>query len=232
MAAGRGGQLFIVSGPSGSGKTSVVQHLLRTLPDMMFSVSYTTRAPRVGEQDGREYRFLRREEFEAMLARGEFLEHAEVFGCLYGTHASLLREAEQRGKDVVLDIDVSGAGQVKARRPEAVAVLLVPPSWKALQERLRARGLDTPEMVRRRLEHARQEIEQYEIYDYLVVNRVLEETCEQVRAIVLAERNRRAGLSPDSAEARQSERHAAAARKEATQEQVSAILERFEAQTS
>ncbi|MDA2914690.1 guanylate kinase, partial [Acidobacteriia bacterium AH_259_A11_L15] len=99
-------------------------------------------------------------------------------------------------------------------------------------ERLRARGLDTPEMVRRRLEHARQEIAQYEIYDYLVVNRVLEETCEQLRAIVLAERNRRAGLSPESAEAREAERRAAAARKEATQEQVSAILERFEAQTS
>lgn len=231
VATGRGGELFIISGPSGSGKTTIVQHLLRAVPQMMFSVSYTTRGPRSGEKEGRDYRFITRGEFEAMLERKEFLEHADVFGHYYGTHRSVLAEAAEQKKDVVLDIDVEGARQVKSRLPDAVGILLLPPSWKELERRLRARGLDTSEMVRQRLERARQEISQYEIYDYLVVNRMLKETCAHVEAIVVAERNRRAGRGPDSPEAREAQSRAAAARKEANREQVSAILESFGAET-
>ncbi len=167
-----------------------------------------------------------------MLGRNEFLEHAEVFGHYYGTHRSVLVEAAEQGNDVVLDIDVEGARQVKSRLPEAAAILLLPPSWKELEQRLRARGLDTPEMVRQRLERARQEIGQYEIYDYLVINRELAGTCAQVEAIVVAERNRRQGRAPDSPEMREAAARAAAARKEANREQVSVILDTFGAEAS
>lgn len=195
----------------------------------MFSVSYTTRGPRAGEQEGREYRFVSRSDFEAMLGRGEFLEHAEVFGNYYGTHRHTLVDAERQGKDVVLDIDVEGARQVKSRMPKAVAILLLPPSWQELEQRLRARALDTPDMVRRRLERARQEIENYDIYDYLVVNQVLAETCAQVEAILVAERHRRAGIASPAAQ--EAEARAAPARKDASRDQVSAILGTFGAQT-
>ena len=223
-------QIFIVSGPSGSGKTSIVEHLLRGLPNTVFSVSYTTRAPRAGEQEGRDYRFVSREVFEARLALGEFLEHADVFGNLYGTHRSALAEAERQGKDLLLDIDVEGAGQVKARFPEAVAILVLPPSWQELERRLRARGLDRPEMIQRRLERARQEIENYKTYDYVVVNRALAETCAQVEAIVVAARHPQAGGRPASPAVQEAEARAAAARKEVNLGQVSAILETFGAQ--
>lgn len=231
MAGGRGGQLFIVSGPSGSGKSSVVDHLLRQVPDLVFSVSYTTRGPRPGEEEGREYRFISRSEFETLLARGEFLEHTQVFGNYYGTHRSALTHAERQGKDLLLDIEFEGTRQVKSRMPAAVAVLVVAPSWQELERRLQGRGLDTPEMMRRRLERAREEIENYQIYDYVVVNRVLGETCAQVEAIVLAERRRRAGRPLASADERQAEARAAAARTEANRSQVSAILETFGART-
>lgn len=215
---------FIVSGPSGSGKTSVVQHLLSTVPRLLFSVSYTTRTPRAGEQNGREYHFVQPEEFQQMIARRELLEYAEVFGHYYGSHRDALDEAARQGSDLLLDIDVQGAQQVKERLPDAVAVFVLPPSWQELEHRLRARGLDAPEAVQRRLRCAREEIElSPNIYDYLVVNRSLEETCAQVQAIVVAERARRSGQeSPPPAAAL-----AAAARKDATKSQVSAILETF-----
>lgn len=221
---GRGGVLcFIVSGPSGSGKTSVVEHLLRVVPDLMFSVSYTTRAPRAGEQDGREYYFVRPEDFEAMLARHELLEHARVFGHYYGTHESVLEKAARAGKDLLLDIDVQGAQQVKARLPEAVAVLLVPPNAAELERRLRSRAQDPPEVIQRRLQRAREEVGSYDTYDYVVINRDLDETCTQVEAILAVERARRSGQPP----APQATVLAAAARKEATKPRVSAILESF-----
>ena len=217
---------FIVSGPSGSGKTSVVQHLLATVPRLLFSVSYTTRAPRVGEQNGREYHFVRPEEFQRMIARRELLEYAEVFGHYYGSHRTALDDAAQQGNDLLLDIDVQGARQVKQRLPDAVAVFVLPPSQQELEHRLRARGLDAPEAVQRRLQCAREEIESSpDIYDYLVVNRSLEETCAQVQAIVVAERARRRGQSPPPEAAAQ----AAAARRESTKSEVSAILETFAA---
>lgn len=217
---GKRGQLFIVSGPSGSGKTTVVDHLLAAVPDLRFSISCTTRPPRAGEQNGREYHFLTREEFERMMAADEFLEYASVFSELYGTPRRNLEQAAAEGKDLVLDIDVQGARQIKSRLPDAVAVLLVPPSAEELEQRLRGRAQDKPETIRRRLNHARTEIEHYKNYDYLVVNRDLEETCAEVVAIVQAER----GVAGAGAQA-------AALRKDANLNRISAILESFGAQT-
>ncbi len=218
-----GALCFIVSGPSGSGKTTVVEHLLARIPTLLFSVSYTTRAPRGGEQNGREYYFVQPQEFEQMIGRGELLEHARVFGEYYGTHRRVLDQAAQQGKDLLLDIDVQGAQQVKSRLPAAVAVLLIPPSADELERRLRARGQDAPEVIQRRLQRAREEIESYGTYDYLVINRELGDTCAQVEAIVVVERARRSGQPPPPT----AETQAAAARREATKSQVSAILETF-----
>lgn len=229
MATTEQGQIFIVSGPSGSGKTTVVEHLLKVFPDLVFSVSSTTRAPRAGEQEGREYRFVSRAEFEAMIARDDLLEYADVFGHLYGTPRRGLAEARRQGKDIVLDIDVQGARQVKSRLPEAVAILVLPPSWQELERRLRARGLDQPETIQRRLERARTEIENYDTYDYLVVNRRIEETCTLVEAIVADARYRRCGDGASSL-AEEVRARAATARKEANLSQISAILDTFGAQ--
>lgn len=223
MARGAEQQFFIVSGPSGSGKTTVVERLLKDVPDLLFSISCTTRPPRAGEQDGREYHFVGKDEFEAMLVRDELLEHANIFGEYYGTPRRNLEEARRLGKDLLLDIDVLGARQVKNKLPEAVAILLVPPSAQELERRLTARAQDRPDVIRRRLERAREEIEHYHSYDYLVVNSALEETCRSVTAIVAAERARRAGTPAVGAEAAL----AAAARKDANKSQISAILESF-----
>ncbi|MFQ5776853.1 MAG: guanylate kinase [Terriglobia bacterium] len=229
MATTEQGQIFIVSGPSGSGKTTVVEHLLKVFPDLVFSVSSTTRAPRAGEQQGREYCFVSRTEFEAMIARDDLLEYADVFGHLYGTPRRGLAEARRQGKDIVLDIDVQGARQVKSRLPEAVAILVLPPSWQELERRLRARGLDQPETIQRRLEQARTEIENYDTYDYLVVNRRIEDTCVLVEAIVADARYRRCGDGTSSL-AEEVRARAATARKEANLSQISAILDTFGAQ--
>ena len=227
MARGAEQQFFIVSGPSGSGKTTVVERLLKDVPDLMFSISCTTRPPRAGEQDGREYHFVGKDEFEAMLVRDELLEHANIFGEYYGTPRRNLEEAQRLGKDLLLDIDVLGARQVNSKLPEAVAILLVPPSAQELERRLTARAQDRPDVIRRRLERAREELEHYRNYDYLVVNRELEETCRSVTAIVAAERAQRAGGPKAEAEAGR----AAAARKDANKSQISAILESFGAKT-
>lgn len=229
--AERPAQIFILSGPSGSGKTTVLEHLVKAVPDLWFSVSYTTRPPREGEQEGREYRYVGREFFQEMIGRGEFLEYAKVYGDYYGTHRSARAEAERHGKDLLLDIDVQGARQVKSQVPEAVAILLLPPSWQELERRLRGRGLDRPEIMQRRLERARSEIENFDIYDYVVVNRALPEASAQVEAIVTTERNRRAGGAASSPALREAEAQAAAARKEANCDQVSVILETFGAKT-
>ena len=183
--------VFIISAPSGSGKTTLVSHLLASLPGLMFSVSYTTRPPRGDEVDGHSYRFVSREDFEAMIARGEFLEWAEVFGNYYGTHRGSLEEAQAQGRDLVLDIDVQGARQLKRQIPEAVSVFILAPSRQILEHRLRARGEDREDVIERRLRDAAEEIRNYSRYDYVLINRDLDDSVTTLNAIVRAERVRR-----------------------------------------
>ncbi len=183
--------VFIISAPSGSGKSTLVSRLLENDPDLMFSVSYTTRKPRGTEVDGKDYCFVDREEFEAMLARDEFLESAQVFGNYYGTHRSILDKALTLGKDLVLDIDVQGARQLNQKIPEAVTVFVLAPSKTVLEQRLRLRGEDREEVITRRLREAADEIRNYEDYDYVLINRILAEAEATLCAIVRAERVRR-----------------------------------------
>lgn len=202
------GILFIISAPSGSGKSTIVNQLRSLVSGLEFSVSWTTRGPRGSEVDSREYHFTSREQFEEMIRRGEFLEHAEVFGNYYGTARSTLAEAFARERDLLLDIDVQGAAQVRAKMPEAVSIFLMPPSPEVLALRLRnrsrAEGDDREENIRRRLAQAKQEIENYRDYGYILVNDVLDRAVAEMAAIVAAERIRRNGASePLSADSEQ-----------------------------
>lgn len=165
--------------------------LLRDVPGLKFSVSYTTRAPRGHEQSGQSYHFISRMEFEERLARDEFLEHAQVFGNYYGTHMGVLEQAMAEGRDLVLDIDVQGAAQLKSKLPEAVTIFVLAPSRQILEQRLRARGEDADEVIERRLRDAAQEIRNYCLYDYVVINSDLDKSAATLAAIVLAERARR-----------------------------------------
>jgi guanylate kinase len=183
--------VFIVSAPSGSGKSTLVSRLLAADPNLMFSVSYTTRTPRGAEKDGEDYHFVSREEFEAMIARGEFLEWADVFGNYYGTHRKTLDQAQSSGKDLVLDIDVQGARQLRESLSKAVTIFILAPSRQILEQRLRARGEDRDEVIDRRLKKAAEEIRNYEDYDYVLINRDLAESDAILIAIVRAERVRR-----------------------------------------
>lgn len=191
------GILFIISAPSGSGKSTIVNQLRSLVSGLEFSVSWTTRGPRGSEVDSREYHFTTREHFEQMIRNGEFLEYAEVFGNYYGTARSTLADAFARGRDLLLDIDVQGAAQVRAKMPEAVSIFLMPPSPEILATRLRnrsrAEGSVQEEIIRLRLAKARQEIENYRDYGYILVNDVLDRAVEQMAAIVAAERIRRNG---------------------------------------
>ncbi len=186
------GILFIISAPSGSGKSTLVSEVRKQLSGIEFSVSWTTRPPRGSEQHGREYNFTSREEFERMLAAGQFLEHAEVFGNYYGTARKSLDEARREGHDLVLDIDVQGAAQVRAAMPEAVSIFVLPPNPKVLRTRLRnrsrAEGVENEAEVYRRLSEASKEIENYREYGYILVNDILDRAVAQLEAIVLAER--------------------------------------------
>jgi guanylate kinase len=182
--------VWIVSGPSGSGKSTLVQKILE-LPGTMLAVSCTTRAPRVTEKQGKWYNFVAESEFQQMVARGEFLEHAQVFGKnWYGTPRKWLDEARNQGKELVLEIDVQGALQVKEKMPEAMAVFVVPPSGADLERRIRERGQDSEDEIRRRLERARQEVGNYRRYDFVIINDDLERAGREVQAIVLGERCR------------------------------------------
>jgi guanylate kinase len=183
--------IFIISAPSGSGKSTLVSRLLTTVPGLMFSVSYTTRPLRGHEKDGESYHFVTREDFEAMVARGEFLEWAQVFGNYYGTHQGILEAARAAGLDLVLDIDVQGARQLRDRVPEAVTIFVLAPSRKILEDRLRARGEDREDVIERRLREAAVEIQKYKDYDYVLINRELAESDAVLSAIVRAERIRR-----------------------------------------
>ena len=183
--------VFIISAPSGSGKSTLVNRVREIVPDLEFSVSYTTRKPRGQERDGVEYFFVSREEFEDMLRRDEFLEHADVFGNYYGTARRFFREAKERGNDLLLDIDVQGAAQIKRNLPEAVSIFILPPNREVLESRLRTRSLDTEDVIQTRLATATREIENYENYDYILVNDRLEESIVVLESILLAERLQR-----------------------------------------
>lgn len=190
--------VYIISAPSGSGKSTLVGKVRQLVPDLDFSISYTTRPPRGSEQNGVEYFFVPRAEFEEMVRRNEFLEHAEVFGYGYGTAKRFLREAEQKKRDLLLDIDVQGADQIKRKLPAAVSIFILPPDRKELEARLRKRSLDTEEVIQRRLITASREIENYGKYDYILVNDRLEESIEALKAIFLAERLKRSGVQPSA----------------------------------
>ena len=186
------GVLFIISAPSGSGKSTLVSQLRSLVEGLDFSVSYTTRPPRGSEEDGREYHFTTRETFERMIAAGQFLEWAEVFGNYYGTAVSALTHAQHAGKDLLLDIDVQGAKQVMTRRAEAVSIFVLPPSPEILEIRLRHRSraehVQDEAVIERRLSQARLELKQLWDYRYALVNDALDEATAELRAVVLAER--------------------------------------------
>jgi guanylate kinase len=185
--------VYIISAPSGSGKSTLVNQVRLIVPGLKFSISYTTRAPRAGEQNGREYYFVPRNEFEEMVSKNEFLEYADVFGNYYGTARRFRREAEEEGKDLLLDIDVQGAAQIKRKIPDAVSIFILPPNRQELEKRLRTRSLDAEEVIQRRLVTASREIENYDKYDYILVNDRLEESIDALKSILLAERLMRPG---------------------------------------
>jgi guanylate kinase len=194
--------VYIISAPSGSGKSTLVAKLLTMASNLDFSVSYTTRPPRGVEQNRKEYYFVSREEFRAMVADNQFLEYADVFGNYYGTARRFLSEAESRGHDLILDIDVQGAEQIQQKIPGAVSIFILPPDWQTLERRLRNRGSDKESDIRRRLDTARREIENYSKYDYILINNLLEQSADQLKDIVLAERLLRSGAELSAEEER------------------------------
>jgi guanylate kinase len=199
LAQARQPLVFIVSGPSGSGKSTLVQKMLE-VPGTMFSVSCTTRPPRNTESKGKWYDFVSPEEFDRMVRDGEFLEHARVFGKhQYGTPRRWLEEARRKDLDLVLEIDVQGAEQVKQQLPHAVAIFILPPAKDELERRLRARGQDSEDAIKRRLERAGQEIQRYPEYDFLVVNDDMERAGREIQAITVAARCLRSCLSERAA---------------------------------
>ena len=180
------GKTFIVAGPSGVGKGTVLKKLFEKY-DLYYSVSATTRDPREGEVDGVHYHFLSVEEFRGMIAEDALLEHAEYAGNYYGTPKRYVDEAMDAGRDVILEIEMQGARQVCAKRPETVRIFIAPPSWEELERRLVTRGTDAPEKIAQRLKQARVELENAGEYDYMVVNETVEKAAEEVAAIICAE---------------------------------------------
>lgn len=180
--------VFIISAPSGSGKSTLVNRLLAQDPRLDFSISYTTRKPRGAEKNGESYHFISREEFESRLKNHEFLEWAEVFGNYYGTHISVLEKAKAAGHDLVLDIDVQGARQLKERIQDAVSIFILAPSREILEKRLRARSEDAEEVIERRLREAAKEIGNYGAYDYVLVNDEVDASVKTLMSIVVAQR--------------------------------------------
>lgn len=182
------GDLFVVSAPSGAGKTTLLKRLLRRVEGLEFSVSYTTRPPRRGERDGVDYHFVTAARFRRMVARREFLEWATVYDHLYGTSRGQVERARRRGLDVLLDLDTQGASSVRRRLPAAVLVFILPPDARTLERRLRGRGLDAEETVRRRLGRAAGEVRRFPRYDYLVINERVGDALHRLEAIILARR--------------------------------------------
>ncbi len=182
--------LIVVSAPSGAGKTSLCEYVVKALPDLAHSVSFTTRPPRPDERDGVDYHFVEEAAFRAMVDRGEFAEWATVHGQLYGTSRALLERHFAAGQDVILDIDTQGADILRRHYPDGVFVFIVPPSWPLLEERLRRRQSEAEIDIQRRLRQAREELKHYIEYQYVIVNDVFARAAEELQAIILAERRR------------------------------------------
>ncbi len=194
------GNLFIVCAPSGAGKTSLVAELLKTGDGIKLSVSYTTRAPRAGEINGREYHFVSNEKFETMIEAGEFLESALVHGNYYGTSQAWITEQRAAGSDILLEIDWQGAAQVRLVFPDAIGIFILPPSFETLVSRLNTRAKDAPEVISRRLEAAREEIGHVAEFDYVIINDKFGDAVNDLVAVVRAQR-----LRLDAQSARHSE---------------------------
>jgi len=185
------GNLFIISAPSGAGKTSLVQALLNINPQIDMSVSYTTRDPRQGEHDGKDYHFVSRDTFLAMAKRGEFLESAEVYGNLYGTSQTWISHENSRGRDILLEIDWQGAEQIRRIFPECVSVFILPPSKQALEDRLKKRGKDNDAVIAKRMAAVREDVAHIAEFDYVIINDNLNEALRELNAVVLSSKLRR-----------------------------------------
>ena len=181
------GKTFIVSGPSGVGKSTILKSLFEGRDDLYFSISATTREPRSGEQDGVQYHFISVERCQELIEADAFLEYAEYVGNFYGTPKKFVDKAMDAGKDVILDIEVQGALQVCAKRPETIRIFIAPPSWEELENRLKSRGTDSEEKIQKRLRRAKAELRTADAYDYFVINDSVERAVREINAILLAE---------------------------------------------
>ena len=188
----RSGNLIIVSGPSGAGKSVLASRVLQEMPHLKFSVSYTTRAPRGAEQNGVEYFFVNREEFQALIQGNDLLEWAEYYGNFYGTSRAFVDGLLRKGEDVLLDIDIQGASIVRQKRPDAVGIFILPPSFQILRDRLMRRSLDAGFVIEQRLKIARREIRHYNDYDYLIINEEINSSTLELQSIILGARCRTA----------------------------------------
>jgi guanylate kinase len=190
--------LLILSSPSGAGKTTLTRMLQERHPELTFSVSHTTRKPRAGEVDGKDYHFVDRAKLESMIAADAFLEWAEVHGNLYGTSVAEIERAKAMPgcRGIIFDIDYQGARQIRAKLPDVVSVFILPPSMDELERRLRGRNSDAEDVVQKRFAAAKREIDHYAFFDYLIVNDVLDEAFERLRGVILAERSRRSRQAP------------------------------------
>jgi guanylate kinase len=191
IAAGGRGMLIVVSSPSGGGKGTLIDRVLKTVPGVSYSVSYTTRAPRGTEQDGREYFFVATAAFENMIGHGDFLEWANVYGYLYGTSRAQVERELAAGHDIILEIDVQGAASIRDRIEDAISIFILPPSFELLRQRLVTRGTDSPADLERRLRGAPAEVEQHKNFQYVILNDDINRASQQLAAVIYAERARR-----------------------------------------